>query len=101
MKAIMVMFDSLNRHFLPNYGCDWTVMPNFRRLEEKTLTFDNFYAASLPCMPARRELHTGRGLGDGKGESPKHARRRRSLQARHLDRKMRVPERREEKRTEG
>lgn len=60
MKAIMVMFDSLNRHFLPNYGCDWTVMPNFRRLEEKTLTFDNFYAASLPCMPARRELHTGR-----------------------------------------
>lgn len=60
MKAIMVMFDSLNRHFLPNYGCDWTVMPNFRRLEEKTLTFDHFYAASLPCMPARRELHTGR-----------------------------------------
>lgn len=60
MKAIMVMFDSLNRHFLPNYGCDWTVMPNFRRLEEKALTFDHFYAASLPCMPARRELHTGR-----------------------------------------
>lgn len=56
----MVMFDSLNRHFLPNYGCDWTVMPNFKRLGERTLTFDNFYAASLPCMPARRELHTGR-----------------------------------------
>ena len=26
MKAIMVMFDSLNRHFLPNYGCDWTAV---------------------------------------------------------------------------
>ncbi len=60
MKAIMLMFDSLNRHFLPNYGCDWTVMPNFRRLEERSLTFDRFYSASLPCMPARRELHTGR-----------------------------------------
>lgn len=60
MKAIMLMFDSLNRHFLPNYGCDWTVMPNFRRLEERTLTFNNFYAGSLPCMPARREMHTGR-----------------------------------------
>ena len=60
MKAIMVMFDSLNRHFLPNYGCDWTVMPNFRRLGERALTFDNFYSGSLPCMPARRELHTGR-----------------------------------------
>ena len=60
MKAIMIMFDSLNRHFLPNYGCDWTVMPNFRRLGEKTLTFDRFYGGSMPCMPARRELHTGR-----------------------------------------
>lgn len=60
MRAIMLMFDSLNRHFLPNYGCDWTIMPNFQRLGECALTFDRFYAGSLPCMPARRELHTGR-----------------------------------------
>lgn len=60
MKAIMVMFDSLNRHYLPSYGCEWTHAPNFKRLAEKTVTFDNFYAGSLPCMPARRELHTGR-----------------------------------------
>ncbi len=60
MKAIMVMFDSLNRHFLPNYGCDWTKLPNFERLGQRTLTFDRFYGGSMPCMPARRELHTGR-----------------------------------------
>lgn len=60
MKAIMVMFDSLNRHLLEPYGCDWTKTPNFARLAEHTVTFDNFYAGSLPCMPARRELHTGR-----------------------------------------
>ncbi|MFT8349655.1 sulfatase [Clostridium saccharoperbutylacetonicum] len=60
MKAIMVMFDSLNRHMLPNYGCDWVYAPNFKRLGEKTVTFDNCYVGSLPCMPARRELHTGR-----------------------------------------
>lgn len=60
MKAVMLMFDSLNRHFLPNYGCEWTHMPNFKRLAEKTLTFDRFYGGSMPCMPARRELHTGR-----------------------------------------
>lgn len=60
MRAIMVMFDSLNRHMLPNYGCDWTHAPNFKRLEEKTVVFDQCYAGSLPCMPARRELHTGR-----------------------------------------
>ena len=53
MRAIMMMFDSLNRHFLPNYGCDWTVMPNFRRLTDKAVTFDNFYAGSMPvCPPA-------------------------------------------------
>ena len=60
MKAIMVMFDTLNRHMLPPYGCDWTHAPNFQRLAEKTVTFNNSYVASMPCMPARRELHTGR-----------------------------------------
>ena len=60
MRAIMVMYDSLNRHMLPNYGCDWTLAPNFRRLGERAVTFDNHYVGSMPCMPARRELHTGR-----------------------------------------
>ncbi len=60
MKAIMVMFDSLNRHMLPPYGCDWVHAPNFQRLAEKSVTFDCSYVGSMPCMPARRELHTGR-----------------------------------------
>ena len=60
MKAIMVMYDSLNRHFLEPYGCQWTKTPNFTRLARRALTFDNCYVGSMPCMPARRELHTGR-----------------------------------------
>jgi len=60
MKAVMVMFDTLNRRFLPPYGADWVHAPNFTRLAERTVTFDNCYAGSMPCMPARRELHTGR-----------------------------------------
>jgi len=60
MKAIIVMFDSLNRHMLPTYGCDWVHAPNFQRLAERTVTFDNAYVGSMPCMPARREIHTGR-----------------------------------------
>ena len=60
MKAIMVMFDSLNRHLLQSYGCDWTRTPNFVRLAERTMQFENAYVGSMPCMPARRELHTGR-----------------------------------------
>ena len=60
MKAIMVMFDSLNRHMLPPYGCDWVHAPNFSRLAQRTLVFDRSYICSMPCMPARRDLHTGR-----------------------------------------
>ena len=60
MKAIMVMFDSLNRAMLQSYGCDWTRTPNFCRLAKKATQFENCYVGSMPCMPARRELHTGR-----------------------------------------
>ena len=60
MRTVMVMFDTLTRKFLPNYGCDWTKLPNFARLADHCTRFDNFYSGSLPCMPARRELHTGK-----------------------------------------
>lgn len=60
MKAIMLIFDSLNRHMLPPYGCDWVHAPNFERLAARSITFDNAYVGSMPCIPARRELHTGR-----------------------------------------
>ncbi len=60
MRAIMVMFDSLNRHMLPPYGAEWVHAPNFERLYERTVTFDNSYVGSMPCMPCRREFHTGR-----------------------------------------
>ncbi len=60
MKAIMVMYDSLNRHMLETYGCDWTITPNFSRLAQRSVQFENCYVGSMPCMPARRELQTGR-----------------------------------------
>ncbi|MCX7011340.1 MAG: sulfatase [Candidatus Sumerlaeota bacterium] len=60
MKAIIVMYDSLNRHFLPPYGCDWVVGPNFSRLAERAVAFDNCYIGSSPTIPTRREIHTGR-----------------------------------------
>lgn len=60
MKAVMLMFDSLNREMLEPYGCSWTKTPNFKRLAEHSVRFEQCYAGSLPCMPARRELHTGR-----------------------------------------
>ncbi|MBV2355407.1 sulfatase [Streptomyces sp. J2-1] len=60
MRAIMLMFDTLNRRFLPPYGARGVHAPHFERLAELTAVFDNAYAGSMPCMPARREIHTGR-----------------------------------------
>ncbi|TCC22908.1 sulfatase-like hydrolase/transferase [Kribbella speibonae] len=59
-RAVMVMYDSLNRRMLPPYGAENVHAPNFGRLAERTTLFENCYAGSMPCMPARRELHTGR-----------------------------------------
>ncbi len=60
MKVIMMMYDSLNRRYLEPYGGKEVKTPNFSRLAEKSVRFDTCYAGSMPCMPARRELHTGR-----------------------------------------
>ena len=56
----MVMYDTLCRHFLSPYGNDWVKTPNFERLAREAVTFDNNYVCSLPCMPARRDLHNSR-----------------------------------------
>ena len=60
MKAVLIMYDSLNRRYLPPYGKEDIIAPNFTRLAEHSVTFDNFYCGSMPCMPARREIQTGR-----------------------------------------
>lgn len=59
MKAVMVMFDTLTRDCVAPYGAPREATPNFARLAERCCTFDRFYGGSMPCMPARRELHTG------------------------------------------
>lgn len=55
MKAIILLFDSLNKHYLPPYGDVITQAPNFQRLAAHAVTFNNSYVGSMPCMPARRE----------------------------------------------
>ena len=60
MRTILVFFDSLNRRMLSPYGCDWIKTPNFDRLARCSVTFDSSFVGSMPCMPARRDLHTGR-----------------------------------------
>ena len=59
MRSILVLFDSLNRSALAAYGGKIPT-PNFDRFARRAATFDTHYVGSLPCMPARRDIHTGR-----------------------------------------
>jgi len=60
MRAVFVLFDTLNRRSLECYGGTTVKTPNFNRLARRAVVFDTHYVGSLPCMPARREMLTGR-----------------------------------------
>lgn len=62
MNVVFITIDSLNRHFLKTYGqiTEFEVeTPNLDRFAQKAAVFENHYAGSLPCMPARREYFAG------------------------------------------
>ncbi len=60
MKTVFVLFNSLNRHMLGPYGGRRVPTPNFDRLAGRSAVFEQHYVGSLPCMPARRDMQTGR-----------------------------------------
>jgi len=60
MKVVFALFDSLNRGTLGAYGGEAVLTPNFDRFAERAVVFDSHFVGSLPCMPARRDMHTGR-----------------------------------------
>ena len=49
MKAILVLFDSLARGFLPPYGNAWVRAPHFSRLARESVTFDGLQAGGRFC----------------------------------------------------
>ena len=60
MKTVFLLFDSVNRLMLEPYGSKLLKTPNFQRLAKRSVTFDTHYVGSMPCMPARRDMQTGR-----------------------------------------
>ncbi|MGC9467118.1 MAG: sulfatase [Anaerolineae bacterium] len=74
MNVIVILCDTLRRdhcgpyhHGRPLNECwsreapDWVVpTPNIDRLAERGTVFDQCYCGSTPCMPARRDIYTGR-----------------------------------------
>jgi len=60
MRTLVMLMDSLNRHMLPAYGNTWVKTPNIDRLAAQGVVFEKHYCGSMPCIPARRDLLTGR-----------------------------------------
>lgn len=59
MRTVFILMDSLNRAALSCYGGEIPT-PNFERLASRGIVFERHFVGSLPCMPARRDIHTGR-----------------------------------------
>lgn len=74
MKAIVLLCDTLRRDHCSPYtqgkplnqcwgdgAPDWAVpTPNMQRLANRGTTYQNAWCGSTPCMPARRDIYTGR-----------------------------------------
>ncbi|MGI6578458.1 MAG: sulfatase [Eubacteriales bacterium] len=61
MKAILILMDTLNRHMLKVYNPEAkAITPNIDRLAERSMIMCNHWIGSAPCMPARRDILTGR-----------------------------------------
>ena len=66
LSVVHITIDSLNRHALAAYGfggrAGWagTATPNLDAFARRAVTFENHRTGSLACMPARREMWTGR-----------------------------------------
>ena len=64
MKVLFVILDTLRRDYLEPYGQAphgfRVFTPQIARLAERSVVLENHWVGSLPCMPARRELMTGR-----------------------------------------
>jgi arylsulfatase A-like enzyme len=60
LNIVVVLVDSLNRRSLSCYDPSITHTPELDRFAATGVRFDDAFVGSLPCMPARRDLFTGR-----------------------------------------
>lgn len=61
MKTIVVLMDTLRRDHLSVYNPQTKVQTdNISSFAKDSIVFENHFTGSLPCMPARRDIFTGR-----------------------------------------
>lgn len=61
MRTVLILMDTLNRRYLKQYNKDGRgITPSIDAFAEDSIIFDNHFIGSAPCMPARRDIFTGR-----------------------------------------
>jgi arylsulfatase A-like enzyme len=60
MNIVLIVLDSLRQDHVGAYGNDWIITPNLDRLAGESVLFTHCYPESLPTLPVRRALHTGK-----------------------------------------
>lgn len=60
MNIILVIFDTLRKDHVGAYGNDWIQTPNLDAFAREATVFTRAYPESLPTLPVRRALHTGK-----------------------------------------
>lgn len=61
MRTVLILMDTVKRDMLQIYNNNTYVKtPNITAFANEAVIFDNHFIGSAPCMPARRDIFTGR-----------------------------------------
>ena len=60
MNLVLIILDTLRQDHVGAYGNDWIRTPNLDTLARESTLFTRCYPESLPTLPVRRALHTGK-----------------------------------------
>ena len=60
MNIILIIIDSLRQDHVGAYGNDWILTPHLDAFAKESVRFTKCYPESLPTLPVRRALHTGK-----------------------------------------
>ncbi len=70
MNLVVLMADSLRKDHLGCYGNEWIHTPNIDRLARDSVVFDEAYPETLPTLPVRNAMLSGRHCGPELGWGP-------------------------------
>ncbi len=60
VNAILIILDTLRKDHVGAYGNTWIKTPNLDLFAEESVKFTRMYPESLPTLPARKAIYTGK-----------------------------------------